>query len=108
MFIFSNGNDIGQSTVYKLQLPAAYELTPNADNEPEILWSFKDPELYSPKVSGAIPLPNGNVLITEGTFGFWEVTPDKEVVWRFKAPGFFWRGYPYKPESPEIQAVLGN
>ena len=108
MFIFSNGNDVSQSRVYELQLPAAFELTPNADNEPEVIWSFTDPDLYSPKVSGAIPLSNGNILITEGDYGFWEVTRDKEVVWKFNAEGFFWRGYPYEKEAPEIQEILAN
>lgn len=105
LLIFSNGNDIGQSTVYELELPSAYDLQINSNNEPKITWSFTDPELYSPKVSGAVPLPNGNILITEGTFGFWEVTREKEVVWKFSAPGFYWRGYSYSKNAPEIKLL---
>jgi hypothetical protein len=96
---------IGQSTVYELELPSAYDLQINSNNEPKITWSFTDPELYSPKVSGAVPLPNGNILITEGTFGFWEVTREKEVVWKFSAPGFYWRGYSYSKNAPEIKLL---
>ena len=105
MLIFSNGNGIGQSTVYELQLPVNYELTPGTNNEPEVLWSFTDPDLFSGKVSGAVPLSNGNILITEGDFGFWEVTRDKEVVWKFSASGFFWRGYNYSRDAAGIQAL---
>ncbi len=105
MLIFSNGNDIGQSAVFELELPSAYDLQANTNNELNITWSFTDPDLYSEKVSGAVLLPNGNILITEGDFGFWEVTREKEVVWKFKAPGFYWRGYSYSKSAPEIQAL---
>jgi hypothetical protein len=105
LLIFSNGNGLGQSTVLELELPAIYDLKASTNNELKVTWSFTDPDLYSGKVSGAVPLPNGNILITEGDFGFWEVTREKEVVWKFKAPGFFWRGYSYSKTAPEIQAL---
>jgi len=105
LLIFSNGNDVERSTVFELELPLVYHLEANTNNEPRVTWSFTDPDLYSPKVSGAVTLPNGNVLITEGDFGFWEVTRDKEVVWKFNGQGFFWRGYSYSKEAPEIQAL---
>jgi len=103
ILIFSNGFDIGKSSVYELQLPTAYDLKANTDNEPELRWSFTNDSLYSPKVSGAVKLPNGNRLITEGNRGFWEVTEQGEVVWRFKGSGFFWRGYHFDKNAPEIQ-----
>tara|TARA_R110001606_G_scaffold24662_1_gene81294 strand:+ start:561 stop:1901 length:1341 start_codon:yes stop_codon:yes gene_type:complete len=106
LLIFSNGNDIKQSAVYELELPSIYSLQPNFNNEPTVTWSFTDPNLYSEKVSGAVLLENGNILITEGDFGFWEVTREKEVVWKFSAPGFYWRGYSYLKNSPEIN-ILG-
>lgn len=105
LFIFSNGNDVQQSTVYELKLPQVYALQPNFNNEPEVLWSFTDAELYSGKVSGAVPLENGNILITEGDFGFWEVTREKEVVWKLSTEGFFWRGYNYLKDAPEIKLL---
>lgn len=105
VLIFSNGNDIEQSTVYELELPTVYELKTNFNNEPSITWSFTNPNLYSGKVSGAVPLENGNILITEGDFGFWEVTREKEVVWKFSAEGFFWRGYHYLKDAPEIKLL---
>ncbi len=107
LLIFANGNDSGldQSVVYELELPSPLKLEANTDNEPEVAWSFTDPELYSPKVSGAVELPNGNVLITEGDFGVWEVTRAGEVVWKFSAPGFYWRAYHYNKDAPEIEAL---
>ncbi|MBT8235103.1 MAG: aryl-sulfate sulfotransferase [Bacteroidia bacterium] len=105
MLIFSNGNNRGQSAVYEFQLPENYALLPNTDNEPEILWEFTDPDLFAARVSGAVPLSNGNILITEGDYGFWEVTRDKEVVWKFEGDGFYWRGYSYNRGAPEIGAL---
>lgn len=108
LMIFTNGGDLGQSTVYELQLPSLYEMDITKDNEPTVVWSFTDPELYSPRVSGAEKLPNGNVLITEGDFGIWEVTHDKEVVWKFNSNGFFWRAYHFDKNSPEILSLLSG
>ncbi|MBT8179415.1 MAG: hypothetical protein HKP60_09875 [Eudoraea sp.] len=105
MLIYSNGNGLDQSTVYELRLPSPFSLLPDTDNEPEITWSFTHPDLYAPKVSGAVQLPNGNILITEGDFGLWEVTRDGEVVWKYSAPGFYWRAYHYNKDAPEIMAL---
>ncbi|MBT8221558.1 MAG: aryl-sulfate sulfotransferase [Eudoraea sp.] len=105
MLIYSNGNGLDQSTVYELRLPGSFSLLPDTDNEPEITWSFTHPDLYAPKVSGAVQLPNGNILITEGDFGLWEVTREGEVVWKYSAPGFYWRAYHYNKDAPEIMAL---
>ncbi len=105
MLIYSNGNGLDQSTVYELLLPGSFSLLPDTDNEPQVTWSFTHPDLFAPKVSGAVQLPNGNILITEGDFGLWEVTRDGEVVWKYSAPGFFWRAYHYAKDAPEIMAL---
>lgn len=106
MLIFTNGGDLEQSTVHEMALPDALgqKSVPNLTN-PEILWSFTDSELYSPKVSGAVRLPNGNTLITEGDYGIWEVTKEGEVVWKFNSEGFFWRAYHYAKDDPAILAL---
>lgn len=106
MLIFTNGGDLEQSTVHEMALPDALnqKSIPNLTN-PEILWSFTDTELYSPKVSGAVRLPNGNTLITEGDYGIWEVTKAGEVVWKFSSEGFFWRAYHYAKDDPAILAL---
>lgn len=105
LLIFSNGNDIKQSRIYELELPQTYLLKQNFNNEPRVSWSFTDPDLYSNKVSGAVPLENGNILITEGDFGFWEVTRSHEIVWKLNTTGFFWRGYNYSKNAPEIKLL---
>lgn len=101
MLIFSNGGELNQSTVFELGIPNDLSSGINA-GPPEIIWSFTHPDLYSAKVSGAVLLPNGNRLITEGDYGFWEVTQEGEIVWKFKGDGFYWRAYHYDKNSPEI------
>ncbi|MGB0777816.1 MAG: aryl-sulfate sulfotransferase [Flavobacteriaceae bacterium] len=99
---YSNGNSIQQSIIYELELPANY---PTAES-PKIKWSFTNSEIYSGIVSGATRLKNGNTLITEGDYGFWEVTPNWEVVWKYKAnEKLLWRGYIYYPEDEVIQSL---
>jgi hypothetical protein len=54
-------------------------------------WSYSAPtksEFFAPMISGAHRLPNGNTLICSGPNGtVFEVTPQKEVVWKFVNPG---------------------
>lgn len=103
--IFSNGNDIMQSTAYEFVLPNPLTLLANTNNEPTVAWSFTDPELYSGKVSGMVRLPNDNRMIAEGDFGVWEVAESGEVVWKFNTEGFFWRAYHYDKDDPAIEAL---
>ena len=107
LLVFSNGIPAvdAHSTVYELNLPEEFELKANTNNELEIAWSFMHEDLFSPIVSGAYRLPNGNTLITEGSDGFWEVTESGEIVWLFEGEGFFWRGYHYNLDSPAIEAI---
>ena len=99
MLIYSNGTSSMQSTVYELQLPTPFDF----NIAPTVVWSFTDVNLFSSKVSGAYRTENGNTIITEGNFGYWEVTQSKELVWQFNKPGgFFWRGYPYKKTSSAV------
>ena len=106
MLIFVNQmNGMQQSAVYELEIPVDFNLQSNSNNEPGVVWQFTNPDLFSPKVSGAVRLDNGNTLITQGTSGYWEVRPDKKIVWRFYGSGFFWRGYNYLQDAPEIMAL---
>ncbi len=81
----------------------------------EVVWELKgrdfragmmpmceDTAFYSQLVSSAQRLPNGNTLVTEGSFArVFEVTADKEIVWEFKSPfenqggAMFYRTYRY-------------
>jgi len=57
-----------------------------------IAWKYQEPRtfnFYSPRISNAQRLPNGNTLINEGVFGrFFEVTSDGDVVWEYVNPHF--------------------
>ncbi|WP_224485523.1 aryl-sulfate sulfotransferase [Robertkochia aurantiaca] len=107
MLVYVNGNVEGsrQSKVLELSLPATLGLVPGTDNEPAVVWEYSHPDMYSPKVSSAYRLPDGNTLITIGTFGVWEVNPEKEIVWQFKDEGFFWRAYHVERDSPAIDLL---
>ena len=68
-----------------------YSLTPGTPYGPEeptwIYTAENPPDFFSPNLSGAQRLPNGNTLICKGADGlFFEVTPDKEIVWEYVNP----------------------
>ena len=106
ILIYVNGNSIAQSTVYELDIPSDFSLLPNTNNEPSIIWSFTDENLFSNKISGAVRLKNGNTLICEGDFGYWEVTTNGEVVWKYNGLGTsFWRGYAYDLDAPGLSQL---
>jgi hypothetical protein len=98
MMIFNNGsNRPGEkySTVDEMELPVdakgGYAHTPGQAFGPaKALWTYEAPtrkDLYSSFISGAQRLANGNTLICSGASGiFIEVTPTKEVVWRYVNP----------------------
>lgn len=105
VLIFVNKDkNADQSAVYELKMPETFSLASNTNNEPEIVWSFTDTELFYQRISGAVRLKNGNTLICEGDFGFWEVATDGKVVWKLDASekGTFWRSYAYGINSPEL------
>ena len=58
----------------------------------EIVWEYiEEPyyNFYSPHISGARRLPNGNTLITEGAFGrMFQVTMEGGIVWEYINPFF--------------------
>jgi hypothetical protein len=87
----------------------------------KIVWEFRDESplhFYASYISGCQRLPNGNTLICEGTTGrFFEVTPDKELVWEYVSPLYFetkapsvlgwnntvFRAYRYAPDYPGLK-----
>ncbi len=98
ILLFNNGNRRPggpYSTADEIALPVAreghYDLRPGKPAEPaSAVWSYAAPkpiDLYSMIISGAQRLPNGNTLICSGASGtLLEVTPDKNVVWKFVNP----------------------
>ncbi len=93
--IYMNGTKEKQSIVYEFELPSEFDINPLNWKTPNIYWSYSNPQIYNAKISGVYRLPNGNTLICEGDFGYWEVTKDSKVVWKYEGNGTFWRGYVY-------------
>ncbi len=79
ILIFDNGTLRGFSRVI--------EVDPITE---EIEWEYRAPnpeDFFSPYISGAQRLPNGNTLICEGGKAhLFEVTPEGEIVWDFVNP----------------------
>lgn len=74
----------------------------------QIVWTYQCPrvlDFFSPYISNAQRLPNGNTLICEGNFGrIFEVALDGEVVWEFVNPYF---GQPAgNPDAPLQNSVF--
>lgn len=74
----------------------------------EIVWSYQEPrpmDFFSPYISNAQRLPNGNTLVCEGNFGrLFEVTPGQEVVWEYVNPYF--GPTPGRPDLPPGNMVF--
>ena len=78
-----------------------------------IVWKYQEirvSDFFSPRISNAQRLPNGNTFINEGWFGrFFEVTREGAVVWEYVNPYFgprqqlvvnaVQRAYRYSPED---------
>jgi hypothetical protein len=98
ILVFNNGAnrpDGNYSSVDEIVPPVdengSYELTPDSSYGPEEpVWSYtavNPADFYSPGISGAQRLPNGNTLICEGQKGnFFEVTPEQEIIWKYVNP----------------------
>lgn len=87
----------------------------------ETVWEYRGSPswtFFSPNISGAQRLPNGNTLICEGLMGrVFEVTSESEIVWEYLSPFFspyegdgpannLFRAYRYAPDAPEIGGRL--
>jgi hypothetical protein len=96
VLVYNNGTgraDGNYSSVDEIVLPVdregRYALQPGTAYGPDkAVWSYTAPkktDFNSWIISGAHRLPNGNTLICEGMSGtIFEVTPDKELVWKYK------------------------
>lgn len=94
--IFNNGPDFGFTAIQIID--PAYDTTTNnyiytggAYGPDTIDFEYTDPtdptNFFASFLSGSQQLPNGNILINNGPFGFlFEVTPDGETVWEYQSP----------------------
>lgn len=96
VLLFNNGiakTEQDFSSVDELEPPITkggiYEIKEDEPFGPtEIKWTFEDPgKLFSPRISGAQRLPNGNTLICSGTQQLLlEVTPAAAIKWIYRNP----------------------
>jgi len=96
--IYDNGPgrpDGNYSRVVEIAPPyddnGGYKYEPGRPFKPgEPAWEYTAPnkeDFFSAFISGTMRLPNGNTLICQGADGtFFEVTPDKRVVWKYINP----------------------
>ncbi|MEP3480030.1 MAG: aryl-sulfate sulfotransferase [Fuerstiella sp.] len=99
MLIFNNGlsgTDEAYSTIDEFKPPQKPDGTyqrnfGSAFGPTELTWTYEDPgSLFSPRISGAQRLPNGNTLICSGTqWTLLEVTAQGKVVWQYRNPPRF-------------------
>ena len=99
VLLFNNGEantDQGFSSADEIILPlnsnGTYDRPADEKFGPEKLsWTFEDKgKLFSPRISGAQRLPNGNTLICSGTQHLLlEVTHEAEIVWIYHNPPRF-------------------
>ncbi len=114
ILIFDNG-------AHRLDMSVPYSSVIEVDPKTsEVVWEYTDRNMFdffSPFISGAQRLPNGNTLITEGNFGrLFEVTTEKEIVWEYINPfiaqhemlgenNWVFRAYRYAAEEiPNLKA----
>lgn len=99
ILLFNNGSGRPDGTNYssvdEIVPPIApdgrYQYTPGTAFGPDqATWSFFLPnkeDFFTPFMCGAQRLPNGNTLLSTGFAGsVWEVTPSKEIVWKYVVP----------------------
>jgi hypothetical protein len=111
LLIFDNGP-------HRRDHPAPYSRVIEVDPRTRaIVWEYRDQSLFdffSPYISGAQRLANGNTLICEGCDGrIFEVTAGGDVVWEYVSPHFahaagrpglnnwVFRAFRYTPEEIE-------
>ncbi len=100
LLIFDNGPHRLDET---LPFSRVIEIDPSTR---EIVWSYQEriaEHFYSPRLSNAQRLPNGNTLICEGSFGrLFEVTSQGELVWEYVNPYFGPTNAPQSAQSNEV------
>ncbi len=113
LLVFNNNvadAEPGYSAVLELQTPLTdkgYQLGDSGSYGPEEpVWSHvpDDPmAFFSPFISGAHRLANGNTMITEGASGrFFEIDTDGNTLWNYMTP---YSGYLKMPDGTSPQPV---
>ncbi len=124
VLVYSNGEDPADTpTGHRVPSSTVLEIDPRAADDP-VVWSYRDQSLtgwrfFSPLISGAQRLANGNTLITEGMAGrIFEVTSAGEIVWEYVSPygdpaeegpaieSWIFKALKYTPDDVDFPASL--
>ena len=112
ILIFDNG---AHRRAYGPNYSRVVEVDPRSN---KIVWEYKanpPTSFYTATQGGQERLANGNTIITESLMGrFFEVTPEKEIVWEFVNPFYnsfyhhglinvVFRAHRYAPDYPGLQ-----
>jgi len=120
ILLFNNGGDgpdRNYSSVDELELPTdslgRYALQPGKPCGPDRpLWSYTAPkkgDFFSSYISGAQRLANGNTLICSGANGtVFEVTPTKEIVWKYVNPVTEGKTFGPRPRLGQIVSPIAG
>ena len=91
VLIFDNGGHRENSSLHYSRV-IEVDITTN-----EIVWEYIDKSIlnfFSPFISSAQRLTNGNTFISEGNYGrLFEITSDGEIVWEYISPFFVLNGF---------------
>lgn len=105
LLIFNNNNKAGISKAMEFSLPNFNEII-DFETNPNLIFEYSNEDMYFPRVGGAVRLPNGNTLICEGDYGYWEVSAKGELLWKYDGLGTsFWRGLYYSKNSNAIKSL---
>lgn len=90
VLLFNNAVDRANETPFDAAPHSdVLEIDPATD---EVVWSYADPTqafFFSPFISSAQRLANGNTFIAEGNYGrLFEVTSEGELIWEYISPHF--------------------
>ncbi len=110
VLLFDNG-------LHGLGAPRSRVIEVDPSDQDRIVWEYvgnPPVSFFSPLVSGADRLPNGNTLVCEGSHGrVFEVTPDREIVWEYMSPYFLpisggesnalFQAHRYGPDDPALR-----
>ncbi|MFD1611471.1 aryl-sulfate sulfotransferase [Sphingomonas tabacisoli] len=112
ILIFDNQGDAGYPSVQRAVISGSriIEIDPSKKT---IVWEYKagmsgrpDPTFFSPFISSAQRLPNGNTLIDEGINGrIFQVTREGRIVWEYISP---YEGAAPQPPAPGHPAAKAN
>ena len=106
LLIFNNNAGAKRSKVMEFELPVFSNTLLNESPNPRKVFEYSNDELYFDIIGGAVRLPNGNTLICEGDYGFWEVNDQGQLLWKYNGNGAtFWRGLFYSKQSDAIKSL---